>query len=137
MDDCIFCKIVRGEMPADRIFEDDATFSFLTIGPNNPGHALVIPKSHASNIYEMADDSLASVIKSVKKLAKAVKETVHADGVNIIMNNEPAAGQVVFHAHIHVIPRHKDDGLKHWEQRYTYGEGEGQQLAQKISSAIS
>src|SRR3989344_7621350 len=117
MNDCIFCKIVRGEIPSQRIYEDADTFAFLDIHPVNPGHSLVVPKKHSENLYDMDDHVLAAVMRSVQKVARAVKSAVQADGVNLGMNNEEAAGQIIFHPHFHVIPRFKEDGYKHWGKR--------------------
>ena len=135
MTDCIFCKISKGEIPSRKIYEDDKIFAFLDIAPVNKGHALVIPKEHSENLLTMSEESAKDVFASVKKVADAVKKGVNADGVNIGMNNEPAAGQVVFHAHIHIIPRFKDDGLKLWPQG-KYAEGEGEEVQKKIASFL-
>lgn len=134
--DCLFCKIVRGEIPAERMYEDGETVAFLDIRPNNPGHTLVIPKEHAANIYEISEGSLCAVMRAAKRLAVAVKQGVSADGVNIAMNNDSAAGQVIFHAHVHVIPRFANDGYAHWPQR-AYAEGEAAEVAAKIRAALS
>lgn len=135
MPDCIFCKIVRGDVPSQRVYEDADTFAFLDIKPNNPGHTLIVPKKHSSNLYDIDDHSLAAVMRTAQKLARAVKSAVGAHGINVTMNNEPAAGQVVFHAHVHVIPRFADDGYRHWPQK-SYKEGEAETVAQKIKAAL-
>src|SRR3989344_5083731 len=132
MDNCIFCKIVKGEIPSNKIYEDESVLAFLDIAPINRGHALVIPKKHFENIYDVPDEVLTDVIKVSKKIAKAVKKAVGADGVNVSMNNEPAAGQVVFHLYIHIIPRLITDGLKSWKSRGDYKQGEPEQVAEKI-----
>ncbi len=136
MENCIFCKIVQGEIPAAKVYEDDETFAFLDIGPTNPGHTLVIPKSHATDIYNMSDESIASTFKMVKRIASAVKVATGASGINVHMNNEKTAGQVVFHAHVHVIPRFENDGLVHWGHRSTYKTGEDEALAEKIRNFL-
>jgi histidine triad (HIT) family protein len=117
MDDCMFCKIARGEIPCSKIYEDQNILAFLDIMPVNKGHALVIPKAHFEDIFQIPDDLLAEITSIVKKVSIAVKHGVEADGINLLMNNQKAAGQVVPHAHFHIIPRHKGDGLQHWEQR--------------------
>jgi len=116
MEDCLFCKIANGEIPCSKLYEDDKILAFLDIMPVNKGHALVIPKEHLEDIFEIPDDILAEIAKLLKKVSTAVKHGVEADGINLLMNNHEAAGQIVPHAHFHVIPRHKGDGLQHWEQ---------------------
>ncbi len=135
MENCIFCKIISGEIPALKVYEGDHTLAFLDIKPNNPGHALVIPKDHFENIYTLPDETLARMALSVKKVALAVKEAVSADGINISMNNEESAGQEIFHAHIHVIPRKEGDGFKHFPTTL-YEEGEAEDVAKRIISSL-
>ena len=109
--DCIFCKIVKGEIPSTRILETDEAYSFLDINPINPGHLLVIPKKHFNTIFEIPDSTLAELMSCVKKLSEAVYKAVSAEGINILQNNYRAAGQLVDHAHFHVIPRFTNDGF--------------------------
>jgi histidine triad (HIT) family protein len=108
----VFAKILRGELPCYKVYEDDKTFAFLDIMPRAPGHALVLPKAPARNILDVAPDDLAHVIKVTQKIAKASVETFAADGVTIQQFNEGAGGQVVFHLHVHVIPRQQGVALK-------------------------
>ena len=110
--DCIFCKIVSGEIPSHKVYEDNWSLAFLDIAPSSYGHTLVIPKDHFENIYTLPDETLARLALSAKKVAVAVKNATLCDGVNLIMNNEKNAGQIIFHAHIHIIPRKENDGLK-------------------------
>jgi histidine triad (HIT) family protein len=105
----IFAKILRGELPAYKIYEDDRAFAFLDIMPRAPGHALVIPKSPARNILDVAPDDLAHVMVIAQKVAKAGMKVFAADGVTVQQFSEPASGQVVYHLHVHVIPR--KDGI--------------------------
>lgn len=135
MTDCIFCKIIRGDIPAHKVYEDADTLAFLDIKPNNPGHTLVIPKVHSQNLYDMSDHSLAAVMRTAQKVAVAIKKAVGADGINLAMNNESAAGQVVLHPHVHVIPRFAEDGYRHWPQKQ-YKEGEAEVIAAKIKAAL-
>jgi len=135
MNECIFCKIVSGEIPSKKIYEDDHTLAFLDIRPVNPGHTLVIPKDHFENIYTLPDETLARLSLTTKKVALALKDALDADGINLNMNNEAGAGQVIFHAHIHVIPRKPNDGLTLWPQK-DYKEGEAESIAQKIIESI-
>jgi histidine triad (HIT) family protein len=108
----IFAKILRGELPAHKVFEDDKTFAFLDIMPRAPGHTLVIPKSPARTILDIAPDDLADLMKTTQTIARAAVSVFAADGLTIQQFNEPAGGQVVFHLHIHVIPRKIGVALK-------------------------
>ena len=114
MENCIFCKIVRGELPSEKIYEDENTFAFLDRKPVNPGHTLVIPKKHSDNLYEADDSDLAATIVMARKVASAIKKALGAQGINVHINNDRAAGQVVFHIHLHVIPRYNGDGRELW-----------------------
>src|ERR1700680_4966442 len=108
----IFAKILRGELPAYKVFEDDKTFAFLDIMPRAPGHALVIPKAPARTLLDIAPDDLAAVAKTTQKVARAAMTVFAADGMTIQQFNEPAGGQVVFHLHTHVIPRKTGVAMK-------------------------
>jgi len=108
----VFAKILRGELPAHKVFEDDKVFAFLDIMPRAPGHTLVIPKSAVRNILDIAPDDLAHVMKATQTIARAAMKVFAADGLTIQQFNEPAGGQVVFHLHVHVIPRKMGVALK-------------------------
>ena len=108
-DDCIFCKIANGSIPSKTIYEDDIFRVILDLGPATRGHALILPKEHYSDIYEIPDDVLAEAVKLARKMAVLMTDKLHCDGFNIIQNNGEAAGQTVKHFHIHLIPRYKDD----------------------------
>ncbi len=108
-NDNIFAKILRGELPAFKIYEDDRSFALLDIMPRCPGHTLVIPKAPARNIFDIAPDDFAAVARTTQKIAAALKQAFVADGVTLQQANERAGGQVVFHLHMHVLPRH--DGV--------------------------
>lgn len=136
VDDCIFCKIVAGEIPAAKIYEDEYALAFLDVNPNNHGHTLVVPKTHAKNILDVSEDALTHMMPAIKKVSKAVFEGMSASGLNITMNNERPAGQVIFHLHIHVIPRFEGDGLKVWTRKTPYKNDEMEQVAKKIRAAI-
>jgi len=137
VSECVFCKIVRGELPPHgKLYEDETTFSFLSTNPNNHGHALVIPKTHAENIYDIPAPILADVAHTTQKIATALKKSLNADGINIMQNNERAAGQAVFHIHFHIIPRFFNDGFKHWEEHRKYKDGEVDEYAEKIRPEI-
>ena len=111
-EDCIFCKIVAGELPSERVQEDEHTVAFMDINPWTRGHTLVIPRSHSANIYEVGHDDLLHTAIAAKKLALRMKERLACDGVNLLNASEPAAWQTVFHFHMHVIPRYEDDPLQ-------------------------
>jgi histidine triad (HIT) family protein len=111
-DDCIFCKIVAGELPSETVQEDHHTVAFMDINPWTRGHALVIPRKHSPNIYEVGDEDLRHTAIAAKQLAVRVKERLRCDGVNVLNASEPAAWQSVFHFHMHVIPRYDDDPLE-------------------------
>jgi histidine triad (HIT) family protein len=108
----VFAKILRGEFPAYKVYEDDRTLAFLDIMPQAPGHTLVVPKTAARNVLDVEPDDLAYLIKVTQKIAKAAMTVFAADGLNVFQFNEPAAGQSVFHLHFHVIPRKQGVALK-------------------------
>ena len=133
---CLFCKIIiRGEIPSSKIYENEYTYAFLDINPVNPGHTLVVPKKHFKDIFDIPEKELCEIIETVKKVSAAIKTGMEANGINIAMNNGATAGQIIFHAHIHVIPRYKDDGFKDWPGG-KYGSGEEKEIARKIKSII-
>ncbi len=110
--DCVFCKIIRGEIPAEKIFENEKILVFLDIRPSNPGHFLLIPKKHCENLLDAEDDCLNEITKAIKKITPVVLQQVGASGFNLIVNNGAVAGQAVFHLHWHIIPRFPEDGHK-------------------------
>jgi histidine triad (HIT) family protein len=111
-DNNIFAKILRGEIPSHRVYEDDHTVAFMDVMPRAPGHVLVVPKAPSRNILDADPVALGQAIVVVQKIANAVQEAFDADGVFVCQFNEPAAGQTVFHLHFHVIPRHEGVALK-------------------------
>jgi histidine triad (HIT) family protein len=133
--DCVFCQIRLGELPNATIYEDDDILAFLDINPVNAGHTLVIPKEHYNTIYDTPEETLLSLIRVVKKVSTAVKTGTEATGINVHLNNELDAGQVIPHIHFHVIPRFKNDGIKMWEQ-YPYPEGALETVQEKIRNAL-
>ena len=134
--DCIFCKIVEGGLPSYNVYEDAHTLAFLDIFPIHHGHVLVISKKHTVDIFDTPEEDLKSIIVTAKKIAPAVMKATKADGINIGMNNKPASGQVVMHAHVHVIPRYKDDGLKNWPQRPYNNDAEKKNMAAAITTGL-
>ncbi|OGG80206.1 hypothetical protein A3A39_02860 [Candidatus Kaiserbacteria bacterium RIFCSPLOWO2_01_FULL_54_13] len=135
MSDCVFCKIVRGELPSFKVYEDEDTIAFLDIRPVNAGHTLVAPKKHSHNIFDIAPEDWAATTEAVRKLAIAIEKGLNADGVNIAMNNREHAGQIIDHPHVHIIPRFKGDGLKLMPQRI-YQDGEAEASAGKIRAEL-
>ena len=110
--ECIFCKIIAGEIPCFKIYETDDTLAFMDINPANEGHALVIPKQHAANVHSVSDEAIAATVVAAKKVAAAVDKTLRPDGLNLLQCNGPAAAQSVMHFHMHVLPRRDGDELK-------------------------
>ncbi len=111
----VFTKIVRKELPADILYEDDQTLAFLDHAPVSPGHTLVIPKKQVVNIFDVDDETLAAVMRTVRKVAEAVRNATGAKGVHINSNHGTEAGQVVPHLHFHIIPRHKREEFDFWK----------------------
>ena len=109
MSDCIFCKIANGEIPSATLYEDEDFRVILDLGPASKGHALILPKAHAANIYEISDDMAAKAMILAKKMATKMTEALKCDGYNIVQNNGEPAGQTVFHFHMHLIPRYEGD----------------------------
>ena len=112
MENCIFCKIANGEIPSKTLYEDEGYRVILDLGPAAKGHALILPKNHYANLYELPEDMASQVMLLAKKMATQMTEKLHCDGFNLMQNNGEAAGQTVFHFHMHLIPRYKDDGQK-------------------------
>ncbi len=135
MEDTIFSKIIRREVPADIVYEDDETLAFLDIKPAAPGHTLVIPKKPIRNIFDADDATLAAVMHTVRKIAPADRDAVGAKGVHINSNHEEAAGQIVFHLHFHIVPRRSRSEFSFWPQ-HDYSKSESASIAAKIRQAI-
>ena len=110
--DCIFCKIVAGELPSERIDEDEHTVAFMDINPGTTGHALVVPRTHSRNLYVIAAEDLCNTLLAAQRLATRMRDKLDCDGVNLVNSCEAAAWQTVFHFHVHVIPRFDDDPLR-------------------------
>ena len=131
MDQCLFCKIIKGEIPSFKIYEDDEVYSFLDINPVNKGHLIVIPKNHSIDLTEMNSEDVNSCFNVAKEMGQKLISSLGADGFNIIMNTKPASGQIIFHSHIHVIPRFKGDGLEHWHGK-SYEKGVVEKVLEKL-----
>jgi len=136
--ECIFCKIIDGEIPAIKVLDEEPVVAFMDINPSSKGHMLVVPKNHAENIFEIPESDLATLIKAVKRCAGAAKDALRAEGVTILQLNGKASDQIVPHLHIHVIPRWENDGLSvsTWEMKPGDME-EIQEIALKIKEYLS
>ena len=110
--DCIFCKILAGELPAQIVDEDERTIAFMDIAPATRGHALVIPRAHSRDIFEASQEDLEATVLAARRLARRARERLGAEGINLLNSAGAAAWQTVFHLHIHVIPRYRDDPLR-------------------------
>jgi histidine triad (HIT) family protein len=128
---CIFCKIIAGEIPAYRVYEDDKVFAFLDIKPVHPGHILVIPKKHLTNLEEIDNQDLTDLILVVKEMGALVKNNLNYESYNVIVNNDPVAGQEIPHLHFHIIPRVAGDNLHHWPHQ-EYAPGEAEEVLKKL-----
>jgi len=135
MEDCIFCKIVKGEIPSEKVYENEKVLVFLDINPISKGHLLIIPKKHFENIYEIEDDYLKEITSTAKIIAKSLKKSLDASGVNILHASGKDAQQSVFHFHIHLVPRYKNDGLDTWPKS-DYKESNLNEIKNKISKKI-
>lgn len=136
MDDCVFCKMVVGEIPVTKIYEDPSVLAFLDIGPVSDGHTLVIPKQHYATVDQCDPEVLAAVGAVLGKIAGAVVKAMGAQGYNVLCNNGKVAGQVVEHVHFHIIPRTAGDGVFTQWPAYKYPEGGMQEIAEKISTSF-
>lgn len=137
MEDCLFCKIVAGKIPATKVYEDSRHLAFLDIYPANKGHTLVIPKKHYAHFSEIHNKEVGEYIEFVQKIAAAVKKGLSADGVNVFLNEGVAAGQIIMHVHFHILPRFGSDGILFKVNRLEYeGEEEKRQYARKVASAV-
>lgn len=130
---CVFCKIINGELPSYKVYEDEKTLVFLDIKPVSAGHALVVPKKHYENIEAIPAEELGELIKAVKKVGAMLKDKLGIAGYNVTENNDPVSGQLVPHLHFHIIPRHEGDGLKLWAGR-DYEAGEAEEVLKKLIS---
>ncbi len=133
---CVFCKIVAGQIPCLRVFEDDSTLAFLDIGPLAEGHLLVIPKQHYVRLDQMPVDNLLTVVRHLPRLAQAVMKATGAAAYNILENNGRESGQEVPHVHFHIIPRKAADGLGYRWNAGKYPPGRGEQVHQLVLNAL-
>ena len=136
MEDCIFCKIIDEKIPAAKVYEDEHTISFLDIMPANKGHCLVVPKNHHENLLDMPEEDLKHLILVAQKVAKALSLSIGNGSYNLVMNNGKEAGQVVNHAHLHIIPRFKGDRLRIKWSHKPYAEKEMDEYKEKIRKFV-
>ena len=135
--DCIFCKIANGEIPASTVYEDDMFRVILDMSPATKGHALILPKKHMADIFEMDSETAEKVFVLTAKVAKGMKAALNCDGLNIVQNNGEVAGQTVFHFHMHIIPRYEGDGQNiNWVSGTSEAE-ERERVAQQIRSGLN
>ncbi len=135
-ENCLFCKIAKGEIPAQKVYENEDVMAFLDINPVNAGHTLVIPKTHFEHMLETPKDVFLKTMEAVHFLSPIIKEATNADGINIGINTLPAAGQEVFHLHVHIMPRFEGDGHKHWSGTPYKTEEEMKTVADRIRKRL-
>jgi histidine triad (HIT) family protein len=131
-DDCVFCKMVAGQIPVARVYEDEIVLAFLDIGPISDGHTLVIPKQHFEKLHDCPPELLGQVASRLAKIAGAVAAAMNADGYNLLCNNGRAAGQLIEHLHFHIVPRNVGDGVFDRWPSYRYPQGKIEKIADKI-----
>ena len=136
MSECIFCQIIRKEASASIVYEDEQIVAFLSNRPVNEGHTLVVPKKHYENIYEISEDEAGYLFKVAKRVANAVRDAMGAEGIRIVQNNGWAAGQVVFHLHVHVIPMAPNEGFVHGKAFRDHSNPRGSEDLQKDAEKI-
>jgi len=136
MSECVFCRIIAGQIPAARLLETAKAVAILDVNPVNRGHALIMPKRHAQSLLELMQDELHSCMSMVQRVARAVTEVTQCPGFNVLQNNHECAGQVVAHVHFHVIPRKPDDGFVLGWRQGSYREGEIERLGKQIHARL-
>lgn len=135
-DDCIFCKIANGAIPSATVYEDEAFRVILDIAPAAKGHALILPKEHYANLWELGEEEAAKVLSIAAKVSAAQKKALGCDGVNLLQNNGVAAGQTVFHFHMHLIPRYDNDNVLIPWTTLSYEDGEAAKVCEQIKAAM-
>lgn len=136
MENCIFCKIIAGEIPSAKVYEDELVYAFLDISPINKGHVLVIPKEHHESVAAVDEATAGRMMKIGSRIGIALKRELDADAYNLHLADGTAAGQVVMHAHLHIVPRWIEDGF-HWNWRQlSYADGEMAEIAGKIAKRV-
>ncbi len=135
-DNCIFCKIIAGEIPSATLYEDEDFKAIMDISPAAKGHTIILSKRHAANLYELDDETAAKGLLIARKLARAIQAELQCDGMNLLQNNGEAAGQTIFHFHMHLIPRYHGDQVKTTWEHGKYEDGEAAALAAAIAAKI-
>ncbi len=137
-ENCIFCKIAAGEIPSRTLYEDDSFRVIMDISPASKGHAIILPKNHAANLFEFSDEDAGKIMVVAKKVASAMKNALNCDGFNVLQNNGEVAGQTVFHLHVHLIPRYKDDHVAiKWTPGVKVPDEEMDEIQEKIKEALA
>jgi histidine triad (HIT) family protein len=134
--DCIFCKIVAGDIPSERVYEDSDVIAFLDINPIAPGHTLVVPKTHCTDLLDATPETLDAVMRAAQNVAPAVLAATDGEGFNFFQFNGRCAGQEVFHLHFHIIPRRSDDDVSYRWTQGSYGDGEMAALGERVRDAL-
>ena len=134
---CIFCKIVNNELPSSQVYADDEVIAFLDIAPAAKGHALVIPREHYATLFDVPQNLAPALFSATRRVGAALMRELGAEGINVMQNNYPAAGQVVFHVHWHIIPRFRGDGLSLWPQGAYASMDEMRDTAARIAAQVS
>lgn len=133
-DDCIFCRLANGDIPVEAVYEDDVVKVIFDASPASEGHVLILPKEHADNLYDLTDEQAAHIFKMAKKIGCAMRDSLKFDGMNVVQNNGEAAGQTVFHFHMHLIPRYKGDTVNVGWKAGELVEDKKQELLEKLKS---
>jgi histidine triad (HIT) family protein len=136
MTDCVFCRILKGEIPAQKVYEDERAVGILDINPVAWGHTLVIPRAHHETWNDLPPELAADLAKAAQKVARGVLKAANAEGFNLLMNNKRCSGQAIDHAHFHVIPRKKDDGVKYQWQTKPYEAGQIEKVADAVRASL-
>jgi histidine triad (HIT) family protein len=137
MKDCVFCKIVRDEMPSSKVFENERLLAFLDINPVSKGHTLVIPKNHYAGFLEIPADLFTEMGQVLQRVGRAAKTHLGSDGFNVLLNNGRAAGQLIDHAHFHLVPRRVGDGVMAWPKVRPYAAGEMETVRSKLANGLA
>jgi len=137
MKGCIFCEIIRGEIPSSKVFENAKILAFLDINPVSKGHTLVVPKAHYAGFSEIPADLLSELGQVLQRVGQAAKTHLGSDGFNVLLNNGRAAGQLIDHAHFHLVPRSVGDGVMGWPKVRPYAAGEVETVRSKLANALS
>lgn len=136
-EDCIFCKIIRNEIPSSRIYSDDQIIAFLDLAPTAKGHTLVVPRAHYATMFDVPPELGGAVLSACQRVGRALMDEFGAGGINVGQNNFAPAGQMVFHVHWHVIPRFEGDGFSHWAQGAYSSREEMAEVAQRLSKRLT